>query len=731
MACVLQALLKKTCSERGLKLEVCPQGDNSEDVGGKTINAYSSAESLFDALELIEPTLLADTLVILDVGTELKNAFEPVASTDGGWHVIQNQDQRRAGVAVELLLRFPQVFPVILSPAVPVGLDKELADWKAYKTLEEELSCLNKTSEKSSEAAAANGEDCPTNSISATKNGPSRTCDVRSLFTQTTFLHFVSPLAACEKPFDLVLSRFANGMRCWFDPTGLRTLVKNRFIGSLFGEHDHWKNTSDQRDVLKKRLSQVCVAVDEERDFALLNAYAAWKFGRRTWVVTTYGEFNFDKDRLVGERSGTDVLVLRDVDIRFPDVPDRPKTSEKSEVSDKLEKDGIRKQLKDIFSEEWEPKIDASWHVRAVSSDAHVECYQRKGQKKEQNNKPIEYFGFRKPMGSLYELRSALGVQARAADGSILSHISAVDDKEKSNQGGHGAPYLNLAMAEALLRNSARCRESPSAHLLGALLAMEAYELLLGMSKTTALAALLLLHKHEVAAEVSFPGISHALDINDRKHDIEKTLDSLYGKKRTSDDKRIQRMYLIQFWAEMRIKRMYLSQFWAEMRIKYREGEQFSAAEEANLQSLLNMNWTPKFLRELHWSQDRRVIDHVINPIKPLYGSFRERPLWYWIKLSILRTTNSFSAWLIASSVLILAVAFLYSCIRGSLSFTLDFHLLRDVVLSSITIQPYGVVDTIVKEDGWGAMVGIIHFGLGYVLFGVLISMLYRKITRS
>jgi hypothetical protein len=348
MAYALGARLKEPCRELGLRLEVCPEGEG-HDISGETVCVYDSAESLFDYLEKRPPLELADTLVVLDLGTELEDAFLPGAST--GTATWRPSKHKMAGVAVELLLRFPQVFPVFLSPVVPVvdtnggehGLVNpippetgERENWSGFHRLREALSVENKT--KDSGETKVNLQD-----ISALQ----------------VPLHFVTPL---DEGAGLVstLTRFANGMRCWFDPTGLRTLVRNRFLGTLFGHQTDWSNTWPKqgegrklRQTLLGRLNRVALAVDEEREFALMSAYGAYKFGYRAWMVTTDADF---KDSSLRQPARFPV-VLRDVDLRFPDVEDDQ---------------GDRKALKDFNTLDWEHYTE-KWLVRAISSDHNVE----------------------------------------------------------------------------------------------------------------------------------------------------------------------------------------------------------------------------------------------------------------------------------------------------------------------------------------------------------------------
>lgn len=691
MAYALAKRLDEPCRRLGLRLNICPDGDGDEhDFGGKKIKSYGCAEELFDHLETVsrdDPMGLADTLVVLDVGANLTQAFEPAAPKDKGWHKTES---RRAGVAVELILRFPQVFPVILSPAVPTTefeCSNESAvsdplpisehcdakdDWRGFGGL---AKSLRETKAKNIPVAPA-------------------------VFALHAPLHFVSPLDG-GRGLCSTLTRFARGMRCWFDPTGLRTLVKNRFLGTLFGDQQGWSNTEKGREVLLERLGRVAVAIDEEREFALLNAYAAWKFGRRAWIVISYSEFATHPLWTHKVSREDDVLVLRDIDIRFPDVDGV----------------GVRNALKNIHSEEWREKIGPDWRIRAVSGEAAVipadkipedwcSDQKRVGQKNITTaGKEIQkYSGYQKPIASLYELASIVGEGAEEAVDSAISRIESASDKQGDS--GHGAPYLNLAMAESLLQQARSYKDSPSAYIFGALLASESYELLLGMSKTTALEALLEMHKAEAHAEVHFPGVGHAVDIKPRKSDIEKSLQRLYSNPKIDRSAEVQGMYL--------------SQFWAEMRIVYRDGEQFSAAEAANVQSLIRGKWLPS----IHFQIQRAPNSNWFT---------------FGFKSLAVRITSSFIALIVASLLLYAYAAVFYAHNEcrvpdktGDSWIGYIGNLFLSAMLSSISLQPSSAVEDIVKCGGsWGLIVSIAHLGLSYILFGVLISMLYRKVTRG
>jgi len=703
MAYALRKRLDEPCRKLGLRLDICPSGEaadpNSTDEVSRT-PAYRSAEALFDYLESRKPMELADTLVVLDVGADLTNAFACKASNVGGWHQTEN----RAGVAVELILRFPQIFPVILSPAVPVS------DEEAKEDKKDEV--INPTWRESKEGEEWGGFYRLCNEL-CTKHKPGKPEEsCKLLHALRVPLHFVSPLDR-GNGLSSTLARFARGMRCWFDPTGLRTLVKNRFLDSVFGSKNDVKDNPEReklqklREVLLSRLGYVAIAIDEEREFAMLSAYTAYKYGRRAWVVTTFAEFDESPLWVAAneKEDTTDVVVLRDIDLRFPDIPDGDKSLARKVATPKLKEEECapRAQLQSIISPIWsecfdgENRVGTKWLARAISS--HPNTIEKFGsQWREQqprlgesgrNESDRKYYGFVKPIASLYQLgvvlekQDVLGQQGDK-QGTVLSRLKGVGDESK---GGHGAPYLNLAMAESLLQQTRRCNDGPTENLVGALLAGEAYELLLGMSKTTALEALLLLHKKEVATEVEFPGVSHDIRIDKRRDDIERTLRSLYASDQPKEMK-------------TDVKNMFLSQFWAELRLAYKQGEQFNAAEAANVESLIRGRLMPRF------------------------------------SSPFIKAATSFSGWSGAAIFLILTSTVAYAWCLGGLRF-LDangdvWNIMEEVVLSSLGLQLSDCLGNIVRNKGHpGFTVAFYHIGASYVLFGLLVSMLYRKVTRS
>ena len=717
MACALRKRLWPLCQKLNLKLEVCPQAEGESVLGEK---AYASAADFFDMLEACDQATLADTLVVLDVGIHLQQAFAP-KSAIGHWR----KDAISCGVAVELLLRFPQVFPVFISPGVPTD-EGDVNDIPSPRCPDTSQHAWHQFHELRNELA----------SRESPKDWPSGLKDLPALQVP---LHFVVPLDAC-RGLESVVCRFARGMRCWFDPTGLRTLVRNRYLGSVFGRTHDWTNTWPRdagemtlRKTLLQRLNKVAAAVDEEREFTVLNAYSAYKYGWRAWLVMSFDELK--KAPLWNAEGDWALLVLRDIDLRFPDYPDKQEQSSRKDLRSctegiwsRLLKNWPTIRIRAISSEAavrpepaksfWLPNREHEWPPEAVRRGEFSATEARR-----------EYIGLSKPLSSLYDIEDVLGrwprlplvpwmhKQRRRMWQYILDLCSTLPDwwghtlptvvaqlgvtgsfeTSSTDAAGHGAPYTNLAVAESLLRQSKRCADGPVSHLLGALLAHEAYCLLLGMSKTTALEALIQMHSCEVSAEVAFPGIAELVNAEPRKRDVEQTLANLFGDetRARADNNRVQHIFL--------------SQFWAELRGIYRDGERFEAAEYANRKGLLcSFRSRSGFLA---WRKS--VPDCAMRYL-----------IW---------TGTTLKGWLISGSVLLLAASTAYfslglsDCGKPvSFGFTL-----RETMLASLGLQLTDHLAQAAASGVWGGVLTTLHIGLSYVLFGLLISMLYRKLTRA
>ncbi len=520
----LERQLDSQCVALGLTLKCGPDPSR---------RAFRSSEDLTAHLNDLGPAALFDTLLVLHAGTALNECFEsrvpPSGRAHSPWHV---SDKWQTGIAMDLMLRFPQLYSVFLTPLAP---------------------------SEHEEARENFGSWCNQWAIDAGLEPGTAASWSRLHFATTT-----DEFAALHN----LLRRFATGMRTIFDPCGFRTLVRNRFLAQVFGAETPtdggWNNTEEARRLLNIRASQLAVLVDEERDLTLLTGYAAYKFGYRGWMINTYSEFlNEHEPRWASGK----VFLLRDLDLRFPDIPPGS------------EGDAIREALKDIESKTWLHQLGHcdALTSRVISQDDRIirggrpwgMGYSTKEYRLGQRtiNGTTEFLGLSKPLPSIYDVGNVLN------SGDCYSLYSQLPRASGgSSSGGHGAPYTNLGIATDLIRNAEAYKDNDRVlvSVVSATLAQEAYALLLGMSRSTALEALRIVNLAEARLEAASIGVAHSLVIDDRRKDLQHLVETL----------------------ELRDAGYnFLSQIWAELRLVYRDGEEFEASEQANFESLANTRW--------------------------------------------------------------------------------------------------------------------------------------------
>jgi hypothetical protein len=626
----LEKGLKALCKERGLLLQVGPQP------GG---GAYDSSEHLFFELSNMHPAELLDTLVVLHVGPALEECFESkVSNNSSGWHVPGTV---KPGVALELALRFPQVFPVFLSPlAPPRDVTKATPTWPEFKGW-----------------LAGWEEDA--------KDDPTPGADSPMLpaWENIHFASSVDGFAGLKQTLD----RFANGFRSVFDPTGFRSLMRNRFLAQVFGEPtrgsdkgEGWANTRDARGQLNRRLGKLAVVIEEESDLMLLSGYAAYKFGYRSWMINTYSEFaNYGTPDWGQAR---DLLLIRDIDLRLPDII----PSDNRQAS-------IRADLRNIHSTLWVERLakKSDFTARALSQDpdivdaaelkparrhtgqceiiahlkaraaaagrpadlspAKTEAFARRTGQTCACSGRRKFAGLTKPLGSIY---SATGLfdGGSAKTPSLISTLPQAE--EMRQQAAHGAPYMNLRIATDLIRQSRQCREGRETRplLVAALLGQEAYSLLLGMSRSTALAALREVHLAEAAVESSSTGITYSVSIRERRKDVIRSVENVCPEEPGLN---------------------FLAKLWADLRLVYKDGEQFEASERANIESLVNARWLtlPRRQRRRAAGLRKAVMRVKRALLQPLHSFYYLLAFWLiWSLILTILYCASQSRWVFSAT---------------------------------------------------------------------------------
>ena len=578
MAGAYQKIFVPACRRLGLNLQVCPGGSGDvicpDEDRACVDHAYVDIEEVFDYLSGLDNSTLAHTQVWLDLSSfgNFADAFHgrigevddasgvTPESGDAESEILSSRRPMSAphapvgpswiarkrgvwGPAARLLLGFPLVFPVLVhansAPSLrySFGPDKDEEPDELRRYL---------------------------------RNG----------------FNFVSPAHGAHmllRP----LSYFANGHRCYFDPTGLRTAVKSIMLARAFGEESADGGTTilDQGPsakgigLLRERLTRDCVAVDEEFDHALVNAYMAWRKGYRAWIVTTHSALTEGEPQVADEQR--ERLIIRDIDLRFPDYPFGGARSERESLIDYgnwnhwgARCDATREIVVSAFANELRNKEAHKPNGRGNGNDRRS-C----GAKPVFIPKPIQYLHYPLgPKGFFGKHMDAQSLLERVEPALKLERQMDGEQRQKDHGPRHSAPYDNLTIAEALSARAGGAEESTSDALFAALLAQEAYELLLGMSRSAALEALGLLHLREIDAEVADIGIANSIDVRPRAREIEATVWSLLGDDQASERTQVAREFLLRVWGGIRVR--------------LANSEYFEAAEDANRLVLSYLSWT-------------------------------------------------------------------------------------------------------------------------------------------
>jgi hypothetical protein len=318
-----------------------------------------------------------------------------------------------------------------------------------------------------------------------------------------------------------------------FDPTGLRDLIRRRIR----------MHRNAPRVPLR---AHVALALDDEKAYAYFHGYASYRFGFRSQIVSSHG--------LLRHLFGSAADKQREMRVAFEDVflnfPDRDPLDAQS-LSSLRSRDKLFPAL-------------AATPMRTFVTGGHnrTSSPQRKRDDAEYRDQLVRS-GCRntvlyKPCSGIFDLWRSSGVSddlkrehLRTTDSNWLSHLrhawshrgqlmkaqgyvwpSAEEDDESSHlpEEGHSSPGRLLEVADWLIRRSERLLEIASTvpqAVRGALLALEAQELLGNQTPTTSLEALSLKQQFEVMAECMFYGVQREFDVHRRMKDIEKEVSAI------------------------------------------------------------------------------------------------------------------------------------------------------------------------------------------------------------
>lgn len=490
------------------------------------------------------------------------------------------------------------------------------------------------------------------------------------------------------------------GLSVLFDPTGLRSIIR----GEMRLTEEEGQRVAPYIPVR----SEVAASLDEEEDYAYLNAYAAYRFGFRCHVLTSYA---MTKRVLRAEdepppaaapaagggpapeqdAQGDDQisLVFEDLYLNFPD-----KDPEDSRHYSKLDvRDGyfnrLRKVSQRIFvtvGHERRSEDQETW----VVNREHLQRLRGEGKHCRVVYKPeAGIFDLWKRSGLRWRLKKYGG---RSSEFDWPPRRAAVAE----SPGGHSAPGRLLLIANKLIQRSNRILKT--AHTLpealhGAVLALEAQEYLGHRTPTTSLEALALKHQLEVLAECMFYGVEYNMDVAGRFDEIEQEVRSIgeWFKVSTRDLSRRN--------AELRIV--------SELLKTFRDHNQFDE-EQKSLARIRHLHRQLWFGRRGLWA-------------RPFY------PIRWYIEFLL----RSFLNFVLAIVFWLVLLGFLYNYYRhGDITpGPIWWHGFVDATVSFIGLSPPHDL----KEIGETGAVGVcvVAIGLGFVHLGIFISHLYSIIARK
>lgn len=299
--------------------------------------------------------------------------------------------------------------------------------------------------------------------------------------------------------------RFFPGL---FDPSGLRASIRGALGASV--------HPGDRGYQLCRK--SVALAIDEEREYAQLAGYAAYRAGYRVWASASWRSFEY-----LWAWEGVEVPELRasfeDLYLSFPDqegaLPRKlgaPKAPQR--LSCLRYRDApLNGSSKCLIAESPHRVLMTVGHKRG-----------RNGRRVWKDNvqhlrqRPGSWSVVRKPLGNVYRLLNE--VASRKDRGQWRKYVRQL---QHSEDGRHSAPGRLLAIAEGLIDRGGRIltqARNPVDALHAAALALEAKELLSGLTPTTTLEAIALQHEAEVTAESRFLGVQHNVDLRERFKEI-------------------------------------------------------------------------------------------------------------------------------------------------------------------------------------------------------------------
>lgn len=474
-----------------------------------------------------------------------------------------------------------------------------------------------------------------------------------------------------------------------FDPMGVRNMIRKNM------RMEEENGILVAPDIPAR--PQLAAVIEEEKSYAHLHAYIAYKFGFRVNLITSFGMMKRFLRGIPIESSETAVcenalsLLFEDLYLNFPDRDP-----------------GLRFHLSRLSDRDQQFSCLASVRRRVIITTGH-HGREEDNKTREVNNQYIKSLndnnGFVrmvfKPGAGVFDIWTRSGLAADLPNGGRARAYKLSQGRIHTG-GGHSCPGRLLAIAERLIGRSRRLLLEGSTvtdSIYSAVLALEAQEYLGERTPTTSLEALALKHEAEVVAESMFYGVQYNIDIESRFEELEKEVSSV-GEWFLPETRKISVLN-----AEIRILSRLLRSF--------RDNGQFDEEQKSLIR-----------IRKLHrrlWCRKNRWWSWAVW-FPRLYVEF------------LLESVSKFACAL-AFWVTLFAGIYIYllhthvPAVPGS-----GLHGLTDAVTAFFGMQPPHDFNGLVEEYSHHATTAIIvtlsAIGASFVHLGIFISHLYSIVSR-
>jgi hypothetical protein len=265
------------------------------------------------------------------------------------------------------------------------------------------------------------------------------------------------------------------------------------------------------------RENNIAAAIDEEEEYAYLHGYIAYKLGYRCFVVTSMRLFKklfSDKQDDQNRNWPLNIeLTFEDMFLNFPD-----KDTDEPHLSYLRERDNNFKILKEVKN-----RILVTVGHKYIKWSEANKLYLKELKAKARAKGGIVRKIY-KPSGGIYNTMEQAGLLKDYWKKRKDEWQKAKPGPNMEEAGGHSAPGRLLLIAEKLIERARKILDEANTVqdcIHGALLALEAQELLGYKTPTTCLEAIALKHQLEVKAECMFYGVGYNIDMKNRFKEIE------------------------------------------------------------------------------------------------------------------------------------------------------------------------------------------------------------------